>query len=1108
MPGFDLFLAHNSTDKPTVRRLCRLLTERGLRCWLDEQQILPGGQQQPLIEQGLEDSRSIAICIGPNDFGPWQAEERQAAITLAVRDQHPVIPVLLPGAPAPSELPLLLANRACADLRDGLQAAAIDHLIAGITGRPAVATTASTFSPTPATHPTSTSPLPSLFLSYARPDLDAAQRLKAELETAGHRCWMDTLDLKGGRDWLDAIEQAVSACYAFVTLVSPAAGRSKFVKAEYLLAESLSKPLLPVLIDGELPWYMAGTQAIALDADHADGLQRLLRDLPEPPGLVAASESEPDQASPRDTELAYLRALRLQDVLQQPDLYIHLQGDARHRPRLIGRTVAHLTMRPEFAHMRRRLLNSDPVPEPVPDADSDGDGDSETFDDILQAFPDIRRAVLLGDPGAGKTTTLWKLARDAIERAEQGPEAPLPLLARLGLWTDPDQDLSAFLAEQAGTLGPDLPQHLAGGRLLLLLDGLNEVPVEQRQAKSQAIRELLTQRPGLSVVVSCRDPDYRDDLMLPLDTVTIRPLTPTRIRAFLRRYLEVVFPDDGSERAEQLFWDLAGGDEVQATWQAWEKAEAGLDLFWSASDIPRENPNVFEKTKVVEDTIWHEQVASPYNLVRLGQNPYLLAMLLEVWLNLDQRLPANRGQLFEEAVGVLLAREALADPETLEPTDSGRGLLAALGRLAWALQTRSDATDDSDADRLEQARTSLPTDQARNLIGAHPLDLGIAASLLEGGAAVRFSHQLLQEYFTALGLRERLRRGELDAAAFWPPDRWWQRSGWEEAAVLLAGLYHQDCTPVLEWLGKAQPVVAADCIERSGASAPKQTLDRLRRQWLACLSEGQPKARAAIGQALGRARHGERMIDDRSGVGLRDDGLPDIAWVEIPGGEFIYQKDERLSLPTFHIARYPVTHTQFQAFVDAENGHPSRDWWQGFESKYQEPKAPSWSEGNAPRETVSWYQAMAYCRWLSAGLGFEVRLPTEQEWERAARGRDGRQYPWGDGYQVGFANVDETARNTGPNCLERTSAVGLYPQGRSQEGVDDLAGNVWEWCLNKHDTPKVIETDTSGDRRVLRGGSWILFPDLAAAATRGYYAPGGRSYRVGFRVLCAAPHGH
>ena len=216
------------------------------------------------------------------------------------------------------------------------------------------------------------------------------------------------------------------------------------------------------------------------------------------PPRERAAPAEPP--SPRQAELAYLRALRLQDELQKPDLYIHMEGVLQHCQERIGRTAAHLFMRPEFSHIRGRLEGHGEVDTPA---------EEEHFEDILDAFPHIRRSVLLGDPGAGKTTTLWKLARDALARAERDPAAPLPLLLRLGLWTDPELILSGFLRQETGALAGQIDSLLDEGRLLLLLDGLNEIPLEQQEVKVVAIRELLVGRSELPVILSCRGPDYR-----------------------------------------------------------------------------------------------------------------------------------------------------------------------------------------------------------------------------------------------------------------------------------------------------------------------------------------------------------------------------------------------------------------------------------------------------------------------------------------------------------------------------------------------------------------------------------------------------------------------
>ena len=134
-PGaFDVFLSHNSKDKPAVRHLKQQLSNAGLRVWLDEDELRPGIPWQQLLEAGIRASRSIAVLVGADGLGPWEDEEMQAALVLAVKDKRPVIPVLLPGAPAQPDLPLFLTNRTWVDLRPG-SGQALDNLIWGITGQ-------------------------------------------------------------------------------------------------------------------------------------------------------------------------------------------------------------------------------------------------------------------------------------------------------------------------------------------------------------------------------------------------------------------------------------------------------------------------------------------------------------------------------------------------------------------------------------------------------------------------------------------------------------------------------------------------------------------------------------------------------------------------------------------------------------------------------------------------------------------------------------------------------------------------------------------------------------------------------------------------------------
>jgi formylglycine-generating enzyme required for sulfatase activity len=274
------------------------------------------------------------------------------------------------------------------------------------------------------------------------------------------------------------------------------------------------------------------------------------------------------------------------------------------------------------------------------------------------------------------------------------------------------------------------------------------------------------------------------------------------------------------------------------------------------------------------------------------------------------------------------------------------------------------------------------------------------------------------------------------------------------------------------------------------------------------------EARASVGVRL------TLLGDRRTGVGLRPDGLPDIDWVRIGGGKVTIEirKDpndansevtDRLTrtVAPFWIARYPVTVAQFRAFLDA--CHREGEWRlpPGFPvdlpSSYPPPKHRA-RHGNHPADSVNWWDAQAFCHWLGARVKFEVRLPTEAEWQLAATGGDAeRIYPWGGEWDP---KQEPWRANTFESGLGRSTAVGMYPAGASPAGIMDMAGTLWEWCQNAFDDPDTTEYPTaSEDRRVLRGGSW---PDNRAFARSAFRIRGNPDYRFngrGFRVVCSSP---
>ena len=241
--------------------------------------------------------------------------------------------------------------------------------------------------------------------------------------------------------------------------------------------------------------------------------------------------------------------------------------------------------------------------------------------------------------------------------------------------------------------------------------------------------------------------------------------------------------------------------------------------------------------------------------------------------------------------------------------------------------------------------------------------------------------------------------------------------------------------------------------------------------------------------------------DPRPGVGLRPDGLPDIVWIPIPGGRITLEEvDHVFKVKPFRMAKYLVTNSQFEAFLTADGGYKNKEWWNGI-ARIGAAHTPSWPEANAPRESVSWFEAVAFCRWLSQKTRSTIRLPFEWEWQQAATGGDPRcEYPW--------AGWDEVRCNSDKSLLRRTTAVGMYPRGATKQGVMDMAGNLWEWCLNRDGNPAAPESrdiNNTGGRRVLRGGSWKGRPVDLRVSNRSWNNADFQFGGIGFRLVQDIP---
>lgn len=693
-----------------------------------------------------------------------------------------------------------------------------------------------------------------------------------------------------------------------------------------------------------------------------------------------------------------------------------------------------------------------------------------------------RRVLIEGDPGAGKTTFLrfaaCMLARDADGRPCPGQRSwseqhlglklekpPVPIFLRLAglvplLSTDSRSDDRLRLLEllatewQSALLDREYWQRLLEeGGAWLLLDGLDEVADLQLRSRLFEIVKDATVKWQAPLVVASRPFQTEKLVEMGFLVATVEPFGKEEIEAFLAFWTAAVHRQDPRRARE---------------------GQSGRYL-----------------ERLQEAILTRPQVRA------LARNPVMLTCLCVVHWNRGD-LPDVRSRVYEAVIYWLLnARAELRRERTGVEPDLAQRALSRLG-----LGAMSSPGGKQSILEMGSAVAAVRPVFERFFQGdeASALERRIERWLLFecessgvveelAGGRLRFWHLTFQEFLAALELA----RGEM--AHWWPvlAERFDQAQWWETTELFVTCLYDLGRPESVDQLFERLLTAGGEKRDLRTDARMVGVVGRLLQPLQVCGYRPAPELQAAYDTA----RHRTMAIFEPEGA------------VQVPIGERIAAAealgrcgDPRLrpevgnfrAVPDTAVllGKYPVTVEEYQRFVDAR-GYEDERWWEdGWAVKEKEgwENPGSW-EGqlatpNRPVVEVSWWEAMAYCRWLSDQRGVAIRLPTEGEWQAAATHPKG-EYPWGK------AEPDEELANFKHN-VGRPTPVGVYPQGAGIHGHFDLAGNIWEWCI-----------DAVGEGSChLQGGAWYESGSNLRSLFYRRVRPEHRVDYVGFRVSCPA----
>jgi len=724
---------------------------------------------------------------------------------------------------------------------------------------------------------------------------------------------------------------------------------------------------------------------------------------------------------------------------------------------------------------------------------------------ITEALRRHSRLVIVGAPGSGKSTLLSFMAlsyaqdlgapdRIVYNRLELLEAGRIPILLPLRTfgahlkvkYADESQDgpnlLVTYLHQYYAAQSIQLPEDffalpLEENRAVVLLDGLDEVAERQlRHRLARIIEKFVARYPGNRYVVTSREAGYEGAARIGAGFRKIRicDFTPEDVRLFISRW------------SQNVEMNAAGG--------------SGADV------LHRAERNANELIRAIE--------ANP-SIRALAVNPLLLTVICLVHRS-RAALPERRAELYEEAVEVLLARWDEAKGMASEHLVAGRPLdsgdrRALLEPVALHLQ--------------EVRQREIETEDLKALI--HPFFQPIAGDTALANRAVNaflelinersglmterdpglytFVHQTFQEYLAARAVAD---RGDfLQYTLSRLHDPWWREvilleagylstQGRRRVSALINDIMHapQDSEPDPCY----QLLLAAECIHDVGPARLSADLLEALKGLLRCEiqaplpgAEQGTKRRSQVLRKVAAANALGQIESGQFGASSEFWSLPsgEPKFIKVTAGPFWSEASGRLSrvtVPGFQIAPTPITNWQYALFVSDTGVNPPVHWRGNDVPK---------GKANHPVECVNWADANAYCAWLTEKMKQHVRLPTELEWAKAARGETSRHiYPWGDSWADYCCNSKELG-------LYDTSPVGFFRMGASPYGCLDMVGNVWEWCHTAQLKPR--RKKAQNQEPVVRGGAFSYDREFVKIESRDLAGPSLRLRAVGFRVVIA-----